>query len=1268
MAAFSATATKAHTTASSTWSAPTQLRRQQTEPALRHLSSSAYHETRRRSGACDADNQPNGVILTERDDKPVSEQRLVHELRLLLQTRSQPQREIIWGLYTRLVESGVGAHTLASNTLLCLIELIAHDEDSSRALARIAHILDDVTSMRKLEDDEIETVRLLWEHFEDEHSTFAIWRPLVWKRGSTAPDLPDCGLAANTLEPVSAPDSQLLTESDDKSACVNVSRDSEKATRAVTDLRQLLEQAPILVDPGQVWQSYCLARCTRTSESDARLDSEDMRLLIEYCGNLGRLAGRRFLMQIEIDLGTAPDLFPRRHTALIITYAKLGLLEHARRLYQKVCSSGSSNYDDGDKDSAYVDWCMCQALFSASHHKEGRVIFDNLVKADQVDPSMYYFLIREYVLMQNIDQAFALFDDMCHRSIPLNNRTINMLAVACALDNNVSRATERLATVVACMRSWRLSPDMNFFVGLLKGYDRSSQHTMFDGLAAQLRARNVSTSLDLDTIIMQNAASRGDTELTMAMAELVAQSPDSIPSVVKILCKLGRADYVPKLVPLHMFPNNNTIANVRLELAISDPKVAIQPHRLLKHALAMMQRGFTPSFRLTRDIIEKIWLCGGRQLAIQAYEQLTAAGAPKSVNVMLLALKLYSHNTTKEESIGAYEELREHLAAADFNTFVLPQPAISALAMVLIEKRGIDAAQAAFDFLSTLPTLQASLPFTPLIQYYVNSNMVEKLEVLLRRIVQHDIPLNFLGIDLCCEFLVSNSKVVDVANFLRYLEHTNTLDYVSDSVFEKFFAMCATEYRAIDFEWAVGALIKIDRRWTTWQVIIDCLAAKNKRVLLATVRLAIRLSSEKLIMAGTLLQATSTSAWRAVLADDVAVVLREYNIAVNGPMYEQILQAIITTYKERKVLASAVHNYRISTTYLIEALSRNILPAVKADVKPELISSALLIISSSSPTAYEKCLGLLRDMHVSQRQLQFYAATARGCARQRSVTGIEEVMRIVLQHSITPNVRLLNIVMNCYACSIPQSMSHIGPLVTQSDLEQDQVQEQDKEPDLEELDAPTFPNAGTMAPGHLNLQIQEVALNKVLSIWEQIGQLELSPDHETYKVMLLAAGNAHKFKMGEDLIAHMVDSGLGLNPSTVYGWIRLRVLKDDIEGALTIFDAIGNAEKSNLLGARDARYRELQSVAPMPSHFVIFIHRYISSQDLDTAMVFFRQLHMQGLKASLWLYSLLLSNLANADRRELFIETMKYILVSNIALDSEVMQIVREYYSATRSD
>ncbi|KAJ2426490.1 hypothetical protein IWW41_004093, partial [Coemansia sp. RSA 2522] len=134
--------------------------------------------------------------------------------------------------------------------------------------------------MRQLENDEIETVRLLWEHFEDQHSKFAIWRPLVWKHGFRAPDLPDGGVTANTSELASLANSRLLTERDDKSVHVNDSRDSEKATRAVAELRQLLEQAPILVDPGQVWQTYCLARCTRASKSEAQLDSDDMRRLI----------------------------------------------------------------------------------------------------------------------------------------------------------------------------------------------------------------------------------------------------------------------------------------------------------------------------------------------------------------------------------------------------------------------------------------------------------------------------------------------------------------------------------------------------------------------------------------------------------------------------------------------------------------------------------------------------------------------------------------------------------------------------------------------------------------------------------------------------------------------------------------------------------------------------------------------------------------------------------------------------------------------------
>ncbi|KAJ2354195.1 hypothetical protein GGF43_003307 [Coemansia sp. RSA 2618] len=152
-----------------------------------------------------------------------------------------------------------------------------------------------------------------------------------------------------------------------------------------------------------------------------------------------------------------------------------------------------------------------------------------------------------------------------------------MLAAACALDADAARASERVATVIACMRSWRRSPDPEFFIGLLKGYNQSHQHDMFDGLAAQLKARNMCSGLSLDRIIMTNAARRGDAKLAMLMASLVVKSPKNIPSVVKALCSLGQAEYAAELVLPLKLPDNNIVANVRLQLAIADPVVAVQP-------------------------------------------------------------------------------------------------------------------------------------------------------------------------------------------------------------------------------------------------------------------------------------------------------------------------------------------------------------------------------------------------------------------------------------------------------------------------------------------------------------------------------------------------------------------------------------------------------------------------------------------------------------------------------------------------------------------
>ncbi|KAJ2354194.1 hypothetical protein GGF43_003306, partial [Coemansia sp. RSA 2618] len=54
--------------------------------------------------------------------------------------------------------------------------------------------------------------------------------------------------------------------------------------------------------------------------------------------------------------------------------------------------------------------------------------------------------------------------------------------------------------------------------------------------------------------------------------------------------------------------------------------------------------------------------------------------------------------------------------------------------------------------------------------------------------------------------------------------------------------------------------------------------------------------------------------------------------------------------------------------------------------------------------------------------------------------------------------------------------------------------------------------------------------------------------------------------------------------------------------------------------------------------------------------------------AQSWLYSLMLTSLANADRRELFVEVMKQMVASDVILDENVMEVVREYSAMTRTN
>ncbi|KAJ2738663.1 hypothetical protein H4R23_000999 [Coemansia sp. Cherry 401B] len=1171
----------------------------------------------------------------------VEEQRLVGELRLLAQTGSPAQRGIVWNLYQQIIESGVGAHTLTSDTALLLIEQVAGDCDMDRALTRVASILESITSKRKLTGDEVATVQRIWEHVEEAHDTPAAWKPLVHKNNSKTRDFRD---AAATETP--NPASLLDTTSVDLSP-----NDAEQVAQAVVGLRQLLECPPILIDPLQVWQMYRLARVTTTQAAEEQMGDRDWRRLIDYCSSLGRLAGRRLAMQIEVDLAASSRLSRDRRVELILAYAKLGLLEHSQRVYREAQNSAYH-----DCDTAYFDRGMCRAFFAASRHKEGRAIFDKLSATGSAPPLLYYILIREYVQVMNFDQAFAIFDELCDRAVPLDNRALNTLTLACALDRDTRRASERLATVTACMRSWRLHPQTGFFVGLLKGYHRSGQFEMFDALVARLRTGDTHSHLELDKIVMLNAASRGDATLALAMADLVAQDPASIPAVVQTLCKMGRADYAMALVSLDKLPDNNITANIRLELAISDAKVAINPSELPKATLAMIDRGFTPSFRLARNVVSAIWTLGGHGMAIRAYKQLLAAGVPKSTNMMLLGLKLHAHSSEPEAMIGIFDELRKQLAATDFHTLRVPTRAISALVMTLIEKRDVDAAQQAFDFLLTLPIPKTDLPFTPLLRYYINHRMPDRLSTLLSRLVQHDIPLDAAGIDCCCNYFAASVEATDFANFLRYLDRSQTLDRVSDSLFTLFFTTSAAEYRVVDFEWALDALIKLNRPKATWRAIVDQLGKNDPRILSTMVHAAVRLSTDKLEMARMLLLSSIKSEWRAVVADAVLTALHEHKAAASSRIYQLALSAVVATWNRVQRLAAS--DSKITKEFLASVLDRNLESAIAAGIGPQVICHALLVISLTAPTGVSRCLEIMQTMDPRERRVQHYGAAARGCKRFKSIAGINAVREEMLRNSVAPTAKLLNNFMACYATAAPQSMSYMEEVVTRPE-------QQDAASDSESLEPLALSNNeaddDALFANLSGIRLHQVALERVMSVWNEFARQGLTPTHETYTLMLQALSNARKFTQGERLISELLASGLGHNQDTVYQWIRLRMLRGDIKGALCLFRAIGNTERCEQLARNSSLYRGLQKVSLEPKHFAIFIHRYLSSEEPDKAMRFFCAMHELGFRGQPWIYSLMLNTLANADRRDLFVETMKRMAASKIPLSNEVMRVVREY-------
>ncbi|KAJ1965329.1 hypothetical protein GGI12_000854 [Dipsacomyces acuminosporus] len=867
------------------------------------------------------------------------EERLLDELRLLSQSGSLAQRESAWGMYLRIANGGAASTSgIGAETMICLFELISRDDNSSRVLARISEALCHIKNHRQLTDSEIASVQRICDDIEAHripHSRSPVFPPReqsLQPRDSHKPKAPKHTVANHPLYQ-SRPAIQ-------QQAC--------EMPADVNTLRQTLEMRPVLTDPAAVWRAYRDIVDHGSDELIAQLTKQDMTRLVAYCGSMGAIAGVHCLTRIEIDAIAKPDLFPSPHAVLITAYAKLGSLGNSRRCYQDAIEC---RY----RDLAPVEWSMCIALFKSSRQKEGRAIFDRLVDAGAATSQMYSILLTEYTIMHNTKAAFALFGDMCKLNIKPEYRAFCALATACSMSRDPgNRNIMQLDEVIAGMKSWGYTPDTQFFVSILKGYHRSNQHGLFSGLLARLKVHQLDIDIDMYSVMLANAAACKQTDVAISLANIVTEEPHNIPKVVQALCSTRLASKVPGIIELKRLPENNELANARLELEIHSPKSSSDPQRLLDYIdRAMLQRGFTPSFRLFRDVIRHLWLYGGRGLAISVYERLSSAGVPKSIGTLATALQLYAGSNVPHAALGVFDELAEHLEGSDLGSVSLHAPTLDKLMRLLIERRGIDPTQDALDMLLRLPIDKSTLPYGPLIEYYVNHKHTKRSRSIISHVVQYNVPLMPRAINIYCRDLAQESTATDFANFLRYLSRTRSLDKVADDVFGSFFVICAAQNKVFDFEWAARALAAMHGRETVWRLIVDLLAKQSTRSLALLVRSALKTKESAARMALSLLTSTRKSPWCAVVADSVLLALKDVDVSPSRQTYNLAISALTRSWTAHSSLPDPKTKSATPQGLLVESLSRNIYNAIQARIAPSLITRSLLVLSLAQELEYQ---------------------------------------------------------------------------------------------------------------------------------------------------------------------------------------------------------------------------------------------------------------------------------------------------------------------------
>ncbi|PIA18122.1 hypothetical protein COEREDRAFT_80055 [Coemansia reversa NRRL 1564] len=549
--------------------------------------------------------------------------------------------------------------------------------------------------------------------------------------------------------------------------------------------------------------------------------------------------------------------------------------------------------------------------------------------------------------------------------------------------------------------------------------------------------------------------------------------------------------------------------------------------------------------------------------------------------------------------------------------------------------------------------------------------------------------------------------------FLRYVQRIGAMKAVPNDLLSKFVVRCLSEHKMSDFEWICVAIAGLKPGIRTWRTIIGNITPIGKRVVTTAVHLAITASEEEEEeMALKLIRAAPNSIWRALISIVALRALQEANISASTAVYNLVLASLLYAWKERKALLNSSVAPGVSQEFLAQGIYRNIEMAVTVGVDQPLITVALLAMSSNSPTSYKKCLEILETIQPEQRTVELYAAIARGCAFFGTTKGIWTTLAAMERDNITPTVNILNIIIAGYAKRrLPSSILHeqhdVPPYPTDSmsypefeELEQHDVPPYPTDsmsyPEFEELEQPyllsesedivqepyseehnvdeqsaledpdSISHYSPIPHGARAMGFYERNLKHIQYTWGIFEQYDLSPDQETYAETLHALTNAQKYDEGEDIIGQMINCGIVHDDYTAFRWIALRITRGDISGALNIFDSITNSSRCKALSLDDVRYSGLDTVVISPRIFVVFIHHYATSRNLENAMVFLRAMHKHQLGARPWVYAMLLKELAMADCRDLFVELMKHMLAVKSVPNEEAMEVIKRYSAHKR--